>query len=318
MTLSGIEALRARGHAGARWTPAAARTHVPPLAAGHLDVVGLGWPSGQISQWDTRIRAGSVGASGDGLGIKLRAGNSVSSADFDTYRTCPRTTRPSARRCARSRRTRSPRMPRRSTRRRAIRRRRTTPWWPATSSRHTSRRSTAAWAPTRSPPASSSRRSPAGAPASSLIPAVNKLGSMPVILGASEARSRPAYLPPLAGGRGGFSYGLSEREAGSDTASHEVPGEVATMATTSPSTARRRGSPMPVSRSTTRSWRSPTPTARAATMSPPSWSRSPTRASPSARRSASSASRAVPPASCTSTTAVIPADRMVGARGRGA
>jgi len=52
---------------------------------------------------------------------------------------------------------------------------------------------------------------------SSLIPAVNKLGSMPVILaGSSEVKAR--YLPPLARGEAGFSYGLSEREAGSDTA----------------------------------------------------------------------------------------------------
>jgi alkylation response protein AidB-like acyl-CoA dehydrogenase len=52
---------------------------------------------------------------------------------------------------------------------------------------------------------------------SSLIPAVNKLGSMPVILaGSEEVKAR--YLPPLARGEAGFSYGLSEREAGSDTA----------------------------------------------------------------------------------------------------
>jgi len=53
---------------------------------------------------------------------------------------------------------------------------------------------------------------------SSLIPAVNKLGSMPVIIGASE-EVKKKYLTPLAAGTGGFSYGLSEREAGSDTAS---------------------------------------------------------------------------------------------------
>ncbi|WP_028933695.1 acyl-CoA dehydrogenase family protein [Pseudonocardia spinosispora] len=52
---------------------------------------------------------------------------------------------------------------------------------------------------------------------SSLIPAVNKLGSMPVLLGGSE-EIKSKYLPPLARGEGGFSYGLSEREAGSDTA----------------------------------------------------------------------------------------------------
>jgi alkylation response protein AidB-like acyl-CoA dehydrogenase len=53
---------------------------------------------------------------------------------------------------------------------------------------------------------------------SSLIPAVNKLGSLPVILGGShELKQR--YLRPLARGGAGFSYGLSEREAGSDIAS---------------------------------------------------------------------------------------------------
>jgi acyl-CoA dehydrogenase len=52
---------------------------------------------------------------------------------------------------------------------------------------------------------------------SSLIPAVNKLGTMPLILGASE-EVKQRYLPPVAQGRATFSYGLSEREAGSDTA----------------------------------------------------------------------------------------------------
>lgn len=52
---------------------------------------------------------------------------------------------------------------------------------------------------------------------SSLIPAVNKLGSMPLVLAASE-EVKQRYLAPLAAGEGGFSYGLSEREAGSDTA----------------------------------------------------------------------------------------------------
>ncbi len=51
----------------------------------------------------------------------------------------------------------------------------------------------------------------------SLIPAVNKLGTMPLILAASpEVKAR--YLPPVARGEATFSYGLSEREAGSDTA----------------------------------------------------------------------------------------------------
>ncbi|MEO3936043.1 acyl-CoA dehydrogenase family protein [Dermatophilaceae bacterium Soc4.6] len=52
---------------------------------------------------------------------------------------------------------------------------------------------------------------------SSLIPAVNKLGSMPVILGGNDAIKKK-YLTPLAAGTTSFSYGLSEREAGSDTA----------------------------------------------------------------------------------------------------
>ena len=52
---------------------------------------------------------------------------------------------------------------------------------------------------------------------SSLIPAVNKLGSMPIILGGGEEVKR-RYLPPIARGETTISYGLSEREAGSDTA----------------------------------------------------------------------------------------------------
>ncbi|MFZ5872187.1 MAG: acyl-CoA dehydrogenase family protein [Actinomycetota bacterium] len=53
---------------------------------------------------------------------------------------------------------------------------------------------------------------------SSLIPAVNKLGTMPLILAASD-EVKQRYLPPVAAGEAMFSYGLSEREAGSDTAS---------------------------------------------------------------------------------------------------
>ena len=52
---------------------------------------------------------------------------------------------------------------------------------------------------------------------SSLIPAVNKLGSLPLILEGTEDL-KTKYLTPLAQGRTTFSYGLSEREAGSDTA----------------------------------------------------------------------------------------------------
>lgn len=53
---------------------------------------------------------------------------------------------------------------------------------------------------------------------SSLIPAVNKLGTMPLLLaGSDDVRRR--YLPPVARGDAMFSYALSEREAGSDAAS---------------------------------------------------------------------------------------------------
>jgi alkylation response protein AidB-like acyl-CoA dehydrogenase len=51
--------------------------------------------------------------------------------------------------------------------------------------------------------------------ASSLIPAVNKLGTVPLLLGASE-EVKQKYLPPVARGEGMFSYALSEPEAGSD------------------------------------------------------------------------------------------------------
>lgn len=52
---------------------------------------------------------------------------------------------------------------------------------------------------------------------SSLIPAVNKLGSLPVILSGSEELKKK-YLAPLAKGDAMFSYCLSEPDAGSDAA----------------------------------------------------------------------------------------------------
>ncbi|MDN3023022.1 acyl-CoA dehydrogenase family protein [Streptomyces sp. S.PB5] len=52
---------------------------------------------------------------------------------------------------------------------------------------------------------------------SSLIPAVNKLGSLPVILSGSEELKKK-YMTPLAKGEGMFSYCLSEPDAGSDAA----------------------------------------------------------------------------------------------------
>ncbi|HEX6875695.1 MAG TPA: acyl-CoA dehydrogenase family protein, partial [Nocardioidaceae bacterium] len=51
----------------------------------------------------------------------------------------------------------------------------------------------------------------------SLIPAVNKLGTLPLILAGSEDLKRK-YLPPVASGDAMFSYCLSEPEAGSDAA----------------------------------------------------------------------------------------------------
>ena len=50
---------------------------------------------------------------------------------------------------------------------------------------------------------------------SSLIPAVNKLGSLPVQIAGSE-ELKVKYLGALARGEGGFSYCLSEPDAGSD------------------------------------------------------------------------------------------------------
>jgi alkylation response protein AidB-like acyl-CoA dehydrogenase len=52
---------------------------------------------------------------------------------------------------------------------------------------------------------------------SSLIPAVNKLGSVPLLLSGSEELKRK-YLAPLARGEAMFSYALSEAGAGSDSA----------------------------------------------------------------------------------------------------
>src|ERR1700754_4818671 len=52
---------------------------------------------------------------------------------------------------------------------------------------------------------------------SSLIPAVNKLGTVPLLLSASE-EVKQRYLAPVARGEAMFSYALSEPEAGSDAA----------------------------------------------------------------------------------------------------
>lgn len=57
-----------------------------------------------------------------------------------------------------------------------------------------------------------------GCASTSLIPAVNKLGSLPLLLAGSEDLKR-RYLPPLARGEALFCYALSEPDAGSDVAS---------------------------------------------------------------------------------------------------
>jgi alkylation response protein AidB-like acyl-CoA dehydrogenase len=53
--------------------------------------------------------------------------------------------------------------------------------------------------------------------ASSLIPAVNKLGTVPVLLSGSDDLKK-RYLMPVARGEAMFSYALSEADAGSDAA----------------------------------------------------------------------------------------------------
>jgi len=55
----------------------------------------------------------------------------------------------------------------------------------------------------------------------SLIPAVNKLGSLPVQIGGGE-EIKQKYLTKLAAGDGGFSYCLSEPDAGSDAANQKT------------------------------------------------------------------------------------------------
>jgi alkylation response protein AidB-like acyl-CoA dehydrogenase len=59
---------------------------------------------------------------------------------------------------------------------------------------------------------------------SSLIPAVNKLGTMPLLLAGSQELKR-AFLPAVAGGEAMFSYCLSEPEAGSDAAAMKTRAE---------------------------------------------------------------------------------------------
>ena len=55
----------------------------------------------------------------------------------------------------------------------------------------------------------------------SLIPAVNKLGSLPVMIGGGD-EIKQKYLTKLAAGEGSFSYCLSEPDAGSDAANQKT------------------------------------------------------------------------------------------------
>jgi alkylation response protein AidB-like acyl-CoA dehydrogenase len=98
---------------------------------------------------------------------------------------------------------------------------------------------------------------------SSLIPAVNKLGSMPLILAASEDLKH-RYLTPLAEGKSGFSYGLSEREAGSDTVGNDLHGDRAAGRVVDPQRPQGVDHQRGCQRTSTRCSPSPTPTGAAA------------------------------------------------------
>lgn len=63
----------------------------------------------------------------------------------------------------------------------------------------------------------------------SLIPAVNKFGSLPVQIGGCEQLKR-MYFGKFANGEGGFSYCLAEPHAGSDAANRKT-AQCATVAT---------------------------------------------------------------------------------------
>jgi alkylation response protein AidB-like acyl-CoA dehydrogenase len=63
-----------------------------------------------------------------------------------------------------------------------------------------------------------------GCASTSLIPAVNKLGSLPILLGGTEEQKK-TWLGPLARGEALFCYALSEPEAGSDVASMRTKAE---------------------------------------------------------------------------------------------
>ena len=84
---------------------------------------------------------------------------------------------------------------------------------------------------------------------SSLIPAVNKLGTMGLILSGSDELKKQV-LPSIASGEAMASYALSEREAGSDAAAMRT--RASRTATPGSSTAPRPGSPTAASRPGTR------------------------------------------------------------------
>jgi hypothetical protein len=137
---------------------------------------------------------------------------------------------------------------------------------------------------------------------SSLIPAVNKLGTTPLLVGASEEVKQ--RVPSR--GRSGeamFSYALSEREAGSDAASMKTravrDGDSYVL------NGQKAGSRTPACRSTTPSWRPPIPT-RARGGSRRSWCMPTTLDSRWAPRNASSASRVRPLARSSSRTSGSP------------
>ena len=109
---------------------------------------------------------------------------------------------------------------------------------PRTSTPRTCPSSTAEPAPTRSRPSWSSRRSPASCVSSSLIPAVNKLGSLPVQIGGNE-EIKAKYLGKLARGEGGFSL-LPVRARGRLRRRQPEDDRAVATATTGSSTASKR------------------------------------------------------------------------------
>ncbi len=137
---------------------------------------------------------------------------------------------------------------------------------------------------------------------SSLIPAVNKLGTMGLILNGSD-ELKAKVLPSIAAGEAMASYALSEREAGSDAASMK------TRARKDGSNWVLNGSKCWITNGGKSSWytvMAVTDPRRRPTASRRSWSTRTTRASPSARWRRSSASRDHPLPNCISRTAPFP------------